>query len=138
MNRVEELKATLKRNIALHEQLRDTIREECACIAVDDIDSLPVKNTRKRQIEAEITSTNQAVMSLFEDYDRYAVSIDSLTREEVDRLVEKLRTSILEAVTAVGETVKTIKRAQKDIVGHLKGMDHKKNALNAYARTKFV
>ncbi|MCD6308913.1 MAG: hypothetical protein J7M24_07965 [Candidatus Latescibacteria bacterium] len=138
MNRIEELKTTLRHNIALHEQLRDALREECASIASDDIDSLPMNNARKHRIEAEITGTNRAVMSLFESYYRHAVSTDSLTREEVDRLVEKLRWSILEAVKAVGETVKTIKHAKKDIVGRLKLMDQRKNALNAYARTKFV
>ncbi len=135
MDRINELKSNLELNIELHRQLSEAIRRECECIENDDIMSLPMLNSTKRRIEAKINMTNRTIMTLFENYYQYAVSIDPGDKRIIEDLVEQLRGSIRGAVEEVGTTISSIRHAQKDVVGKLKEMDRNKSAIRAYARS---
>jgi len=138
MTGIDELKDTLRHNIELHERLRDVLKEECVYIEDDTMESLPEKILQKTEIEREIERTNKAVTTLFNDYYRDALNIDSESRNEISFLMTKLCKSIHETVTIIGNTIETVKRTKKEIVNHLKDLDNKKYAINAYFRTNYL
>ena len=138
MTGIDELKDTLRHNIELHERLRDVLKEECVYIEDDTMESLPEKILQKTEIEREIERTNKAVTTLFNDYYRDALNIDSESRNEISFLMTKLCKSIHETVKIIGNTIETVKRTKKEIVNHLKDLDNKKYAINAYFRTNYL
>ena len=138
MTGIDELKDTLRHNIELHERLRDVLKEECVYIEDDTMESLPKKILQKSEIEREIDCTNKAVTTMFNDYYRDALNIDTESRNEIGFLMTKLRKSIHETVTVIGNTVETVKRTKKEIVNHLKDLDNKKYAINAYFKINYL
>ena len=137
MTVVDEIKDTLCRNITLHERLRDIIKEECVYIENNEVGLLPDKSSQKREIEQEIDCANQAVMTFFEQYYGNSVSIHTESQDEIGLLVKKLRESIHDTVVVIGNMIESIKKTRKDIVCQLRDFDNNKNAINAYAKTKF-
>ena len=138
MTGLDELKQTLRCSIELHEQLRDLLQDECSQIETNLIDSLPGRFSKKMMIEKDIADTNRAVSDLFEHYYYDAFGIDRQSRLEIGTLVKRLRESIHDTVSTIGETVEAVKRSKQDIIDNIRNIDNNKVAVFAYSKSKFV
>jgi len=136
MDGIEELKNALREDIRLHERLREILAEERRYIEDDALGLLPGNVSRKRAVEGEIRRVNDAVSRLFEEYCRSGVHMDDAGRNEVGRLVKRLRETIRDTVTAVGGTIEAVKASRKETAARIREIDARKSAVLAYAKLK--
>ena len=138
MTDIEKLKSTLRRNIKLHDKLRDILREECEYIESDSLECLPGMISQKKEIEQEIEVTNRRITDMFDYYYSYGSLIDKNSNSEIGVLVDKLRESIHATASVISEAVGAVKKSKKEIVNNMRNLDNGKAAIHSYAKTRFI
>lgn len=136
MTLLDDIKKTVRTDIALFAKLRDVLIREQYTARETSSETGGEELERRDAIERSIENTNARLAELFQEFKRREHWITEDERLQVEKLSADLKEAIDETMRTVEMTIDTIQDSRKHIVSRIRELDSKKSAVKAYQRLK--
>jgi len=131
---IEYLEEAVRRDIALHEELKAHVELERALFEEDRFDDIGKRRIQRNQLEHDIAQTNELIDGLVKELERTRTIVEASQKKILASLVEELHACIADTIQTIektGEALNCMKQATGET---LKGMTRRKTAIYSYVQ----